>query len=98
MSLGACGLPWKKQKPTVNTTALDARASSDDIAAQMGLGDCASELLKRLRATAGVFDEDNRDEDSQVPSLYLFEGFAVPHYEEYVFSTVHNFGCRLCAT
>ena len=97
VSLGT-SVQWKKKRPTtVNTTALDARASSDDIAAQLGLGDTASRLLKRLRATAGVFDEEEQTSSSEVPLLHILEGLWIPHYEEYVFSTVHNFGCRLCA-
>jgi hypothetical protein len=47
----------------VSTTALFCRATAEDIAVQMGLPlDDTTWLLKKLRGTAGVFDEEEEEE------------------------------------
>ena len=87
---------------SVNTSALDARATADDVAAQLNLQESGAYLLKKLRAKAGAFDEDddkngNEENDNirNLPLLHLVGDMWTPHFEEYVFRAVHSFGRRL---
>jgi hypothetical protein len=109
MSLFSSGTPSppsiSRQNNDLDTSALESpRTLADDILQSLGLAgdDHARQCLQTLRARAGVIDDlecdqQGADEDPSniLPWMHIVDDVWMPHYEEYVFTTVHAFHRRL---
>lgn len=79
---------------TFSTTALDARATSEDIAAQLGLGENGMKLLQSMRQKVQSYSKNTLDLDTQeesisrdtdtVPMIEVGRGFFVPNFDLFV--------------
>jgi hypothetical protein len=89
----------------LDTSALESpRTLGDDMLQSLGLAgdDHARQCLQTLRARAGVIDDlecdqqgANEDPSNVLPWMHIVDDVWMPHYEEYVFTTVHAFHRRL---
>jgi hypothetical protein len=95
-----------RQNNELDTSALESpRTLADDMLQSLGLAgdDHARQCLQTLRARAGVIDdldcldEQCADDDPSniLPWMHIVDDVWMPHYEEYVFTTVHAFHRRL---
>jgi hypothetical protein len=95
-----------RQNDELDTSALESpRTLGDDMLQSLGLDgdDHARQCLQTLRSRAGVIDDldcldqQGADEDPSniLPWMHIVDDVWMPHYEEYVFTTVHAFHRRL---
>jgi hypothetical protein len=108
-SLFSAGMPSPPQVSHENNeldySALESpRTLADDMLQSLGLAgdDHARQCLQTLRARAGVIDDlecDQQDADEDpsnvLPWMHIVDDIWMPHYEEYVFTTVRAFHRRL---
>jgi len=77
-----------------SSTALDARATTEDIAAQLGVSDLAIPVLTHYRRiVSNVASVDNAEDT--FPMLHVTRSITIRHYEKYVFQSLGNLACRV---
>jgi hypothetical protein len=108
-SLFSAGMPSpplvSRENNELDYSALESpRTLAEDMLQSLGLAgdDHARQCLQTLRARAGVIDDlecDQQDADEDpsnvLPWIHIVDDVWMPHYEEYVFTTVQAFHRRL---